>query len=180
MRYLAILLLLPLAGCLKSGLPELGEVPRFELTASDGSHFGSEQLKGKIWVADFFFTTCNGPCPRMSAQMKKLQAATGAEIQLVSFTIDPGHDTPPVLAEYATHFRADPARWHFLTGTAAELQRLSMDTFHLGDIGVKLEHSTRFVLVDGKMRIRGYYESNMPGLIPDLTEDIAKLRKEWL
>jgi protein SCO1 len=172
---------LALSGCLMSGLPTITEVPPFTLTAQDGSEFRSaESLKDKVWVADFFFTTCNGPCPRMSAQMKKLQQATEStpDVQLVSFTVDPAHDTPEVLAAYAQRFRANPARWHFLTGPPAALQTLSKDVFQLGDIGVKLDHSTRFLLVDRRGRLRGYYSSADATTIQQLTEDIVKLKKE--
>ncbi|MBL0155617.1 MAG: SCO family protein [Bryobacterales bacterium] len=170
-----------LTGCLTSGLPTFADVPPFTLTAQDGREFRSaESLNGKIWVADFFFTTCNGPCPRMSAQMKIIQQATEAtpDVQLVSFTVDPAHDTPDVLAAYAQRFRANPARWHFLTGPPAALQTLSKDVFQLGDIGVKLDHSTRFLLIDHKGRLRGYYDTSDATTIQQLTEDIAKLRKE--
>ena len=172
---------LALSGCLTSGLPTYADVPPFTLTAQDGREFrSSEALTGKVWVADFFFTTCNGPCPRMSAQMKKIQQATEAtpDVELVSFTVDPAHDTPEVLAAYAHRFRANPARWHFLTGSPAALQALSKDTFQLGDIGVKLDHSTRFLLIDRKGRLRGYYDTTDATTIPQLTQDIAKLRKE--
>ncbi len=174
---------LALTGCLTSGLPTFADVPPFTLTAQDGREFRSaEALKDKVWVASFFFTTCNGPCPRMSAQMKRIQQATEAtpDVQLVSFTVDPANDTPEVLAAYAQRFRADPARWHFLTGPPAALQALSKDVFQLGDIGVKLDHSTRFLLIDRKGRLRGYYDTTDATTIEQLTADIAKLRKEVL
>lgn len=172
---------LALSGCVTSGLPTFVDVPPFTLTAQDGTEFRSaEALKDKVWVADFFFTTCNGPCPRMSAQMKQIQHATEAtpDVQLVSFTVDPAHDTPEVLAAYAKRFRYDPARWHFLTGPPAVLQTLNQDVFQLGGIGVKLDHSTRFLLIDRKGRLRGYYDTTDATTIRQLTEDIAKLRKE--
>jgi protein SCO1/2 len=178
---LLAVLSLALSGCLTSGLPSFTGVPPFTLTAQDGRQFRStETLKDKVWVADFFFTTCNGPCPRMSGQMKVLQDLTQStpDVQLVSFTVDPAHDTPEVLAAYAKRFRADPARWHFLTGPPAALQTLSMDVFQLGDIGVKLDHSTRFLLIDRKGRLRGYYDTTDATTIPQIVEDIAKLRKE--
>lgn len=168
-----------LSACLRSGLPEIGQVPDFLLTAQDGTPFQSaSHLKGKIWVADFIFTTCNGPCPRMTALMRRVQDATAhiPDVHLVSFTVDPKTDTPPVLAEYARRFRYNPQRWHFLTGPPAELNRLSDDTFHLGGIGP--EHGTRFVLIDQKGRIRAYYETSDSSSIRQLVEDIAKLRKE--
>ncbi len=184
-RRLLLLLLLVASGCtLRSNLPELGSVPAFTLTAQDGTAFSSESLQGKVWVADFIFTTCNGPCPRMSAQMRRLQNAllkrTGTldSLRLVSITVDPKHDTPPVLLEYSGHFRADPRIWNFLTGPEETIRKLSVDTFHVNTAVDRLDHSTRFILVDGKARIRGYYESTDANMLDQLTEDMEKLRKE--
>ena len=176
-------LLLCLSACLSSGLPDLRGVPPFQLTAQDGKPFVSTpELSGKVWVGDFIFTTCHGPCPRMTAQMKKIQDQVKdlTDVELVSFTVDPATDTPEILAEYANRFHADPDHWHFLTGTQAALQKLSYDTFRLGDTGAKLEHSTRFVLIDRKSRIRGYYDTTDPSAIQQVVDDIAKLRKEVL
>ena len=170
-----------LSACLSSGLPELGQVPPFSLTGQDGRPFQSAtELQGKVWVADFIFTTCNGPCPRMTALMRKVQDATAEfeDVQLVSFTVDPANDTPEKLAEYARRFRYNPKRWPFLTGPPAELQRISYDTFHLGGLGP--EHGTRFAVVDGKGRIRAYYETSDSSAIRQLVEDVRKLRKEVL
>lgn len=170
-----------LSSCLSSGLPELGQVPPFSLTGEDGQPFqSSAELAGKVWVADFIFTTCNGPCPRMTALMRKVQDSTAEfeDVQLVSFTVDPKTDTPEKLAEYARRFRYNPSRWHFLTGPPAELQRISYDTFHLGGLGP--EHGTRFAVVDRKGRIRAYYETSDSSAIRQLVEDVRKLRKEVL
>ena len=116
-----------LAACMQpKPLPVLGQVPNFQLTAQDGQPFDSRSLAGHIWVADFIYTTCHGPCPMMSSTMHRIQAQTSSDmpdVRLVSFTVDPAHDTPPVLAEYATHFKAEPGRWFFLTGEAAKLER---------------------------------------------------------
>lgn len=173
-----------LTACLNSGLPTLGEVPHFSLTNQEGQKFESTAaLANKVWVADFIFTTCHGPCPRMTAQMHKLQEDTKelTDVELVSFTVDPKTDTPEVLAAYAKQFKADPERWTFLTGTAEALNKLSFDTFRLGNVGDgKLEHSTRFVLIDRKGRIRGYYDTTDATALPQLVEDIGKVRKEVL
>lgn len=178
-------LLLLASGCaLHSSLPELGNVPAFVLTTQNGTAFSSDALNGKVWVADFIFTTCNGPCPRMSAQMRRLQdrlhqnSATLNSVRLLSITVDPRHDTPPVLLEYSAHFRADAHRWEFLTGPEETIRKLSVDTFHVNTAVDRLEHSTRFILVDGRARIRGYYESTETTMLDQLTEDIEKLRKE--
>jgi protein SCO1/2 len=176
-----VIALVLLAGCGKvNNLPSLGLVPDFTLTGETGKSFGSADLDGKIWVADFFFTTCQGPCPRMSTQMSGVQKAVERypEVHLVSFTIDPRTDTPPVLAAYARRYKANPERWHFLTGTPGALNRLSYDTFHLGPVDGSLQHSTRFVLIDGSRRIRAYYLTAEKESIPQLLSDIEKLHKE--
>ncbi len=176
-------LALPLAGCLKTNLPDLGNVPAFRLTAQNGAVFLSErQLRGRTWVAAFIFTTCNGPCPRMTAQMRKVQEATRdlPDVALVSFSIDPSTDTPARLTEYSARFKADPVRWSFLTGDEAEIRKLGVDVFHLADPHEKLAHSSRFALVDRKGRIRGYYDTALSGAIEEIVEDIRKVRREWL
>ena len=184
-RGLLYILLFATAGCmLHSSLPEMGDVPAFKLTTQNGTAFSSDSLKGKVWVADFIFTNCNGPCPRMSSQMRRLQVAltkkpeTLNSVRLLSITVDPQHDDPPTLLEYSGHFRADPRLWNFLTGPEDEIRKLSVDTFHVNTAVNQLEHSTRFILVDGKARIRGYYESTDATMLNQLVEDIDKLRKE--
>lgn len=116
----------------------------------------------------------------MTAQFRKLRDEVQAseDFRMVSFTVDPGHDTPAALAEYGRRYGADPSRWHFLTGPASELQKLSRNTFMLGDIGGALMHSTRFVLVDRKSRIRGFYDSSDSEKIVELQSDINKLLRE--
>jgi len=170
-----------LSGCLKAPLPEINQVPDFELVDQDGRPFRSaEQLRGKVWVADFFFTTCNGPCPRMSALMRRVQDATAAfdDVRLVSFTVDPRTDTPTVLKEYGKRFRQNPQRWVLLTGDPETLRKLGADVFYLGGMGP--EHGTRFALVDRKMRLRAYYETTDSSCVEQVTADIRKLRREIL
>ncbi len=169
--------LLSLAGCSRfKSLPDHGAVGPFVLTSQSGEQFSSRALEGRVWVADFFFTTCTGPCPRMSSQMHwvQKQVADLPDVRLVSFTIDPARDTPAALAAYARRFRAEPGRWFFLTGAQSELERLNRSDFKLGDVGGALQHSTRFVLVDGRGRIRGYYRTDEGGLEP-LVHDIRRL-----
>jgi protein SCO1/2 len=171
-----VLAALLLAAC-GDPLPGYGNVSRFSLTDQSGAAFSSDGLEGKVWVANFIFTNCAGPCPRMSTDMARLATSFAAEprVHFVSFTVDPERDTPPVLAAYARRFRAGE-RWHLLTGEPAELHRIKRRDFQLGDVapGV-LEHSTRFVLVDGKGRIRGYYRSDEAGFIEQVTADIRRL-----
>src|SRR5258707_5742402 len=115
----AVALFVSLGACHRGNhLSVYGSAPEFELIAQDGRAFSSKALSGQVWVADFMFTTCPGPCPRMTSQMHQVQAATlsHSDVKLVSFTVDPEHDTPTVLAAYARQHAASPQRWYFLTG----------------------------------------------------------------
>jgi protein SCO1/2 len=174
------LLALPLASsCARraSSLPELGRVPPFEFTNLDGKTFSSKMLEGKVWVVDFFFTNCPGPCPRMSKQLQRVQAETQnlANFRLVSITVDPARDTPQALAAYARRHQADPARWFFLTGRQDLIGNLMSEAFYLGYADSMEQHSTKFVLVDPNMRVRGFYDSFDPPGQPG--ESIAQLLK---
>ena len=163
--------------------PALGvysDVPPFHLIAQDGQAFDSQALRGKIWVADFIYTTCPGPCPRMTSQMREVQDAVKSlgDVRLVSFTVDPAHDTPPVLSEYGKVHGALFDMWWFLTGPSEELNRLDRDVFKLGNLNAQMEHSTRFVLVDRQSRIRAYYDTSEATSIPKLIDDIKTLDRE--
>ena len=167
-------------------LEVLGTVPDFTLTDQTGAVFSSATaLRGVDWIADFIYTTCPGPCPRMSSQMHEVQKQLAGldealgdkvgKVRLVSFTVDPAHDTPPVLAAYAERFGAQPGTWFFLTGPEETLHHLSRDAFMLGDINGSLDHSTRFVLVDRRSRIRGFYLTSEPDAIARLIADTMGL-----
>lgn len=177
-KYLAILAALSLTNCAtKPDLPYLGQIQRFTLTDQTGRDFESSTLKGKVWVANFIFTNCMGPCPRMSSQMSRLRKATAREnVRFVSFTVDPARDTPEILAEYGKRFGAGPD-WFFLTGPQPELHRLTRKDFMLGDVDSSLLHSTRFVLVDGAMAIRGFYDSSDPESLAKIERDLAELAR---
>lgn len=174
--------ILSLTACVRktSSLAVYSDVPAFDLVAQDGRPFHSPILVGKIWVADFIYTTCPGPCPRMTSQMHEVQNAIAKmpDVKLVSFTVDPARDTPPVLADYAKTHGASGERWYFLTGPETTLQKLDRDVFKLGNVDSTLEHSTRFVLVDRQSRIRGYYDTSESRTIPRLIEDIFALARE--
>ena len=171
-----------LVGCAeKPALPTYGMVPAFTLTDQTGAAFSSAAaLQNRVWVADFIFTNCPGPCPRMSSQMHQVQTALAGNdgARFVSFTVDPARDTPPVLAAYGAHFEAAPGKWFFLTGPVPALENLSRTVFKLGDVNGSLEHSTRFALVDRAAQIRGFYLSSEPDAIPNLIADAKRLLAE--
>lgn len=184
-RALLVVLGLALAACGHEPLPVLGEVPDFALVDQDGAPVAAGDLEGGPWVADFVFTRCPDVCPAITATMKGLErdlAAEGADVTLVSISVDPAHDTPPVLREYATRFGAGP-RWRFLTGSRDAVAALVKDGFKLGfaDDGpptAPITHSDRFVLVDGQRRIRGYYRSREPHEMARLAADARRLADE--
>jgi protein SCO1/2 len=163
--------------------PVLGRVPDFVLTNRDGSPVRLADLAGAPWIADFVFTRCAASCPLMTLRMARLDRELPEDIgvRLVSFTVDPDYDTPEVLEKYAQSYSA-PGRWLFLTGGRDALYRLIGDGFKLaldaspppGTASEKepILHSTRFVLVDGRGDIRGYYdafdEESMDRLARDL------------
>jgi protein SCO1/2 len=173
-----LLAAIPPIGCSqKSKLPELGSIPPFEFTDQRGSAFASSQLKGKVWVVDFFFTNCPGPCPRMTNQLNRVQRETAniKQLHLVSITVDPDRDTASALDSYAKRFGALPDRWTFLTGRKDLIKNLMSESFYLGFADSLQEHSTRFVLVDPQMKIRGFYDSFAKDSIDKLIEDIRDL-----
>ena len=174
------LLFLTACSSAPENLPVLGQVAPFHLTSQSGQDFDSATLSGHVWVADFIFTNCEGPCPRMSAYMRALQKATTdlPDLKMVSFTVDPQRDTPPVLRDYGKNYSADSDRWYFLTGDPRILDGLDHDSFKLGNVGAQMDHSTRFVLVDPRGQIRGYYGIATGDPVPDLARDARRLAKE--
>jgi protein SCO1/2 len=172
---------LALTGCTATaGLPSYGLVPDFTLTdQSNQPFFSANALRNKVWIADFIFTNCAGPCPRMSAQMRQVDnALKNDDVRFVSFTVDPVRDTPEVLAKYAQRYQAEPGRWFFLTGAQADLHNLARNVFTLGDVNGDLQHSTRFVLIDKQSRVRGYYLTSDEDAIPRVIEDAKRVSKE--
>lgn len=161
-------------------LPVLGEVGDFTLTDQAGAAITAASLRGKIYVADFFFTSCGSVCPIMSEAMSKLHKAYAVDprVAFVSISVDPATDTPEVLKKYAARYSADPARWHFLTGADAAIQSLAKDRFKLGHADEPVNHTTRFVLVDGAGKIRGYYFGTESASIAELQVAIQQLLLE--
>jgi protein SCO1/2 len=175
---LLAVLVAALSGCGKP-LPVLGDIPHFQLIDQSGRAFDSSALKGHVWVADWVFTNCEGPCPRMTSHMHQLQGKTPDSIRLISFTVDPARDTPPVLEAYAKKFEYDNKRWSFLTGRVATLNDLDANAFKLGNVGDgEIDHSTRFVLIDQKGRIRGYYGLSDGDPVAKIAKDADRLEKE--
>lgn len=157
---------------------ELFPVPDLTLTDQAGQSFSTAELRGHPWVCDFVFTSCAGSCPVMSHKMAGLQKSTPAGLKLVSFTVDPEHDTPPILKEYADSLKADPSRWHFLTGTPQQMSDAAMAM----KISVKppdkdsgILHSDKFLLINGSGKVVGIYDGTNDGDQKRLAADATRL-----
>lgn len=163
-------------------LPVMRAVPDFTLTDQDGNTVTKDDLGGKIWIADFIFTRCKGPCPLMTSRMLEVQRALvkATDIKLVSVTVDPEHDTPEVLKSYATANHADPERWKFLTGDKAVIKKLVTEGFmqHLDEENGEPVHGTMFLVVDGNGMVRSARMLEDPELIPKILTDTGNLIRE--
>ncbi|TNE54729.1 MAG: SCO family protein [Bacteroidetes bacterium] len=148
-----------------------------------------EDVQGDVFVAEYFFTTCGTICPKMNAQMKRVQEAyqQNEEVKILSFTVDPEVDTVEQMLRYANAHSAQKGRWHFLTGDKTELYQLARTSFFVlkpaeaanaGDANSDFIHTNNFVLVDRKMRIRGYYDGTSPSEVKRLIEHIQVLLDE--
>jgi protein SCO1 len=153
-------------------------VPAFSLTDQDGKTITQNDLRGEIWIADFIFTRCPGPCPLMSAKMASLQERIPSDVKLVSFTMDPKNDTPSVLKEYGAKYAADFSRWSFLTGDRDKIVEVAMGLKLPTEVGatpVEIVHSEKFVLVDGEGKARGYYHGTTAEQLDKLVRDAREL-----
>ena len=158
--------------------PILDPVPSFTLTDQYGNPATNAQLLGHPWIADFIFTTCASLCPTMSAHMSELQDRLPADVLLVSFSVDPTHDTPAVLKEYAAKYHAQPNRWIFLTGDEKTQERVirAMKLGFSPAVGnTPIQHDEHFVLIDAQGKLRGYYDSFVPQRMDALVHDAEML-----
>lgn len=171
------------AGALSASFPkpapppaaqDLDDDPRplgaFRLVERSGKAVTEADLAGKVWIADFVFSRCPSSCPRLTAELRTLQdKLRGTGVRLVSVSVDPEHDSPEVLARFASRYGADPDRWWFLTGPPADVQALIHDRFLLTALPTdaqdqangaeRIMHDSRFVLVDRGNKVVGYFDS---------------------
>jgi protein SCO1/2 len=179
----ALWLLISNAGRNGDPLPHLGSVPAFTLTSEAGAGIDNRLFADRVSIVDFIFTSCSGICPVMSGRMAWLQDTlrNRPEVQFVSFSVDPATDTPEVLREYGKRYGAVPGRWTFLTGEKDQIYSICRTGFRLGleaEADGAILHSTKFVLVDGRGSIRGYYDSDSTGAIEALISHARRLAEE--
>ena len=165
-------------------------LPEVSLTNQLGEVFTPSSLRGQVWVADVIFTRCAGPCPEMTKKMSQLQAAVpgDAPVRFVTLSTDPEFDTPGVLRRYAERFGALSDRWMFLTGSRKDLARLTVEGLKLTALEKKpydqatpedlFIHSTLFVVVDRRGRLRAAVETDEPGWKESVQGTIKALLRE--
>ncbi|RFS16479.1 SCO family protein [Emticicia sp. C21] len=167
------------------------KIPNFVLTDQSGNQFSSQQTKGKIYVADFFFTRCGTICPKLSSAMVRVQDvfADSPDVLMVSHSVDPNHDTPQVLAAYAKKYDAKAGRWFFLTGEKKAVYDLAIKGYKLPvadaseyDKNIKnvdemFIHSEKLMLIDKEGYIRGIYDGTINTDIERLLAEVKVLQE---
>lgn len=173
----------------------MGSVPTFKLTDQNGKTISDTSLRGKVYVLEFFFTTCPTICPKMNMNMVDIQNKFfgNPNVALVSITIDPEHDTQKVLKDHAEIIGAKSSNWHFLTGDKSYIYDISNKGFNLyagenSKANGGFEHSGMFALIDKKGNIRcrideynnpiPYYDGIEKEGVKAIQQDIAKLLEE--
>jgi cytochrome oxidase Cu insertion factor (SCO1/SenC/PrrC family) len=182
-----------------ASLESFGAAPAFALTDQLDRPVTLDDFRGKVIVANFIYTNCRDICPLLSFRMQQLQerlrseGLLGSRVQLLSFTVDPAHDTPAVLRDYGAKHQADVDAWRFLTGPPDQVVPLIVDGFHLGVVALpppdtgqdqhgsnveaggssEVMHSGRFVLIDRRGQIRAYYD----GTVLDLDQVVRDVRR---
>ncbi len=160
-------------------------ITAFELTNQRGEKFGSRDLAGKVYAVDFIYTSCGGPCPRLTKTMERIQKRTknlGTAFQLVTFTVDPENDTPEKLAEYGRPYHVNQTRWNFLTGSEADVERVVVKGFKSAMTKEEAArgHSERILLVDGDGNLRGIYDSDDDGVATLIRDaDVLLNLRDW-
>lgn len=161
----------------------------FSFLNQDGKTITQQEVEGKVFVAEYFFTTCGTICPKMNEQMRRVQFefADNDDVRILSFTVDPEVDTVEQMKRYAEDHGAKTGQWHFLTGAKEDLYSLARKSFfvlkpaeaqNLGDVGSDFIHTNNFVLVDRIGRIRGYYDGTSKKEVDELMLDIERLLEE--
>jgi len=161
-------------------------IGNFEFINQDSLTITNQTFKDKIYVTDFFFTSCRTICPIMKTQMLRVyeEVKDDAEILLLSHTIDPEYDTVNLLRDYAERLGVSSRKWHFVTGDKDEIYRIAQKSYFSTALEDKREqdgfiHSGAFLLIDKAQRIRGKYDGTKEEEVNQLLEDIRKLKDEY-
>jgi protein SCO1 len=160
-------------------LQRLFSAPSFHLIDQRNEPVSDATLAGHPYITAFFFASCQNLCPALSGHMAKLQGQLPASVKLVSFSVDPEHDTPTVLEAYGKAYGADDGRWYFLTGSKQGIYDAEV-AFNLAKPGAGLSpiHSDRLLLIDAAGEVRGIYDSTDPDDVKKLVTDATRLASE--
>ena len=157
----------------------------FAFVDQDSAVVTNATFHGKVYVADFFFTSCRTICPIMKTQMLRVYEATRdmPDVQIISHTIDPEYDTVALLRDFATRLGVESGRWHFVTGVKDSIYKIAQTSYFATALEDKSEpdgfiHSGAFLLIDRQGRIRGKYDGTKEEEVNRLIVDIKKLRRE--
>jgi protein SCO1/2 len=164
-------------------------IGNFSFKNQDNKTITQKDIEGKVFVAEYFFTTCQSICPIMNDQMQRVQKEFkgNSKVKILSFTVDPDVDTVEQMKRYAQKQMAISGQWHFLTGKKEDLYSLARKSFFVlkpaeaqnqGDAGSDFIHTNNFVLVDQQKRIRGYYDGTSEKEVTELINDISRLLEE--
>lgn len=156
-------------------LPIFGSLPAFVATNQEGSEFRSESLKGKITLLNFFFSSCKGVCPTVNGALARFRTRMKdiPDLNNVSVSVDPERDTVQVLAEYAQRFKADSAQWAFLTAPDETVTSI-LEQLKLGAPDEPMQHTSRVVLLDADLRVRGFYQGTDEDAFNMLEQDLRR------
>lgn len=158
------------------------QVPDFRVVSQTGEMVTQHTFDNSIYIANFFFASCKDVCPAMNAKVETVyqKAKEYAEVKFISFTVDPEHDSVPVLAEYAKRFHADPRIWYFVTGSKEDLFRAAQGFLvPVSQEEGTIDHSQQLLLIDKDKRIRGSYDGLDEVEIKRLNEDLKVLLYEY-
>jgi protein SCO1/2 len=165
---------------------QIHRIPQFKFKNQEGEMISNKTVEGKIYIANFFFTSCRGICPKMTSNMYLLQEAFKLDttILFLSHSVTPESDSVSILKKYAIENKVNSKQWHLLTGPTKEIYDLAKKQYFAGDTigyyqtGNEFLHTENFILVDQKQRIRGVYNGTLLIEIDRIKEDIAILKKE--
>ncbi|MEN9296235.1 MAG: hypothetical protein RJA42_502 [Bacteroidota bacterium] len=161
------------------------QIPSFHFLNQDSVFVSEKDVEGKVYVADFFFTTCPTICPKMKTQMLRIyeRYKDRDEVRIISHSIDPDFDTPNVLKDYATRLQVKAPKWNLLTGDKAAIYQLGQKSYMVSAQEDPNEaggfvHSGAFILVDKNRHVRGIYDGTVEAEVNHLLEDMEVLLKE--
>ena len=172
----------------KEALVKFEKVPAFKFTDQNNKNISNKNFEGKVYVVEFFFTSCPSICPKMNRQMQRVYAKYKSQddFRILSFTVNPEVDSVEAMNAYAKEHEAG-SRWHFLTGNKDRLYALARKSFfvlkpaeaeNMGDANSDFIHTNNFVLIDKLRRIRGYYDGTKPESVDSMMVDIGRLLRE--